>query len=164
MHNLLFTLKSSVPNSMVVLLWLYHLRSIAVCNTHSRFSSLMSSPPARSCSEFTVPEVLLPLQSTATQHPVLYCRVNKKEKKLAVLYSTARMSDSCSLPILFPHQLFQASARGRTCCSLPASTVATVAYGPLCLWRLNAFGTCHRCKSLLHHLFQCIDNSKKVTV
>lgn len=117
-----------------------------------------------SCSEFTVPEVFHPLQPRATQHPVLHCKTKMKQKMVAVLYSTTRNSLTCvHCPSFFHTSCFQASARGRVWCNLPAGTIATIAYGPLCLWRLNAFGTCHRCKSLLRHLFQCIDDSKKVS-
>lgn len=80
---------------MVILLWLYPLWSTAVCTTCSSFSALVSFLPTSSCSVFTVPEVLLPLQSTVTQHPVLHCRDKKKEKQLAVLYSTAGNSLTC---------------------------------------------------------------------
>lgn len=87
----------------------------------------------------------------------------RRKAATCVLQHSREQPSLCSLPILFPHQLFRASARGRTCCSLPAGTV-TVAYGPLCFWRLNPFGTCHRCKSLLRHLFQCIGHTKNVAV
>lgn len=58
----------------------------------------------------------------------------------------------CSLPILFHTSCFRPVPEGGHV-AVFQQVLSLLHTG---CWRLNPFGTCYRCKSLLHHLFQCL--------